>query len=248
MFPDAPLWLRFAARSAAVYGFFSALAVYWGWGLGFGSALDTALVGAVVPSSLGGLYLGARLPTEAQAWRRRRLPLRALVKTPDAASVGLRAAAGFWLIVFLAWAVAAGKPIMQIMHVLAAHGVLAGAFLGSMGVGALWSLWAGSVRMSVFLGALTWAPVWTAFIWMPAAFPPKMPLLNAAVNMNPLIGVMVALNQRGFFWNPLLYGRLPYADYAVQMRGALFHFGVWAAVGLLGAGAACLILQQKTDA
>ena len=245
MLPDAPRWLRFAARSAVVYGFFSALAVYWGWGLGFGSALDTALVGAVVPSALGGLYLGARLPMKALAWRSRRLPFRALIETRDADAAGLRIAAGFWLIVFLAWAVVVDKPIM---HVLAAHGILAGSFLGSMGVGALWSLWTNSIRMSVFLGVLTWAPVWTAFIWMPAAFPPSMPVLNAAVNMNPLIGVMIALKQRGIFWNPLFYGRLPYADYAVQMRGAWFHFGLWAAVGILGAGAACLILRRKTGA
>lgn len=245
MLPDAPRWLRFAARSALVYGFFSALAVYWGWGLGFGSALDTALVGAVVPSALGGLYLGARLPTAALAWRRRRLPLRALMKTQDADAVGMRIAAGFWLLVFLIWAVVVGKPIM---HVLAAHGVFAGAFLGSMGIGALWSLWTSSIRMSVFLGGLTWTPIWTAFIWLPAAFPPSMPLLNAAVNMNPLIGVMVAQNQRGIFWNPLFYGSLPYADYAVQMRGALFHLGLWTAVGIVGAGAACLILRRKANA
>ena len=239
----APDWLRYGARSFAVYAALTALTLYWT--RGFASALEMSLVGAVLPAALGGASLGARMPIDAAAWTANRLPLRRLSDLWRPQIVGLRLAAGAALLVFLVWAAAAGEPLMR---VLAAHGVLAGVFLASMGIAALWSLLVGSRRPAVLLTLLAWTPLWTAFIWLPAAFPPGPPLLNAALNMNPAMGIVSALRLQNLFWNPLLYGTLPYAEYAVSMRGPLFHFILWSAVGASCSFLALSILRRKRGA
>ncbi|MDA1191444.1 MAG: hypothetical protein O3A46_07135 [Candidatus Poribacteria bacterium] len=118
------------------------------------------------------------------------------------------------------------------LGVLKANFVIGGMMLAAYGTGLLCARWLRHARLGVAAGMLTWAPILTAFIWLPSLVPTSGKWLGFAVNINPLFGVVSALDKRQIFWLRVFYGKLPYAEYAVKMIGVWTHAAIWYTVGL----------------
>ncbi len=198
-----------------------------------GSTLEVALVGAVLGAVLGGLRTGADLILAAEPWIARRAvvgdpPRDVLYRRVLDSLVGPSSAGLFGAVVASVWALMVDEGLWAVWL---AHGVLLAVFLASAGIGAVWGRVLRADRLAICVGAMCWAPILTAFAWVPAVMPHSSEVLGHALNANPMMGVLSALGRHDVFWSPLFYGRVPYAEYAVHIRSAGIHLVAWLAAG-----------------
>ncbi len=202
--------------------------------LGIGSTLTVVMVGSTLSALVGGLWIGSAVERSLHAWRAcagtmPRAPWAALAR---GVSRPAALAAGLWALSLLAAIVGSLWSRETPAQVALAHTVIIGLVVAGAGVGVWIESAIRAPRLTVVCGAVAWLVPLSAFLWAPGIVEPGRAVLERAVRVSPVAGVLAALGKRNIFWTPALYGTLPYADYGVQLGSATAQAAAWTCVGV----------------